>query len=236
MARGSGRNALVALGYAGWSAGQLENEIAQNAWLTAPCDERILFDTPYEQRWRAAGRLLGIDLHTSAPTRDMPDGGRARTCPAPQLILAFDFGTRRIGVAVGDTLRARRRGLSDAAILRAAARRGPRSTRSSPTCAVAAGRRPPLNMDGTPTALTAAARAFAAELGTRYPQPVALVDERLSSREAEAELRDARAAGLKRRRATHGDVDMTAAQDSAGTLVRGTRLPPKLSTMRDHDS
>ena len=59
--------ALVALGYAGWSAGQLENEIAQNAWLTAPCDERILFDTPYEQRWRAAGRLLGIDLATISP-------------------------------------------------------------------------------------------------------------------------------------------------------------------------
>jgi putative transcriptional regulator len=65
MAGGSGPDtALVALGYAGWSAGQLETELAQNAWLTAPCDERILFDTPYEQRWRAAGRLLGVDLAT----------------------------------------------------------------------------------------------------------------------------------------------------------------------------
>ena len=65
MARGSGpETALVALGYAGWSAGQLENELAQNAWLTVPCDERILFDTPYEHRWRAAGRLLGVDLTT----------------------------------------------------------------------------------------------------------------------------------------------------------------------------
>lgn len=65
MAQGSGPDtALVALGYAGWSAGQLETELAQNAWLTAPCDERILFDTPYEQRWRAAGRLLGVDLAT----------------------------------------------------------------------------------------------------------------------------------------------------------------------------
>jgi len=65
MARGSGPDtALVALGYAGWSAGQLETELGQNAWLTAPCDERILFDTPYEDRWRAAGRLLGIDLAT----------------------------------------------------------------------------------------------------------------------------------------------------------------------------
>jgi putative transcriptional regulator len=65
MARGSGpQTAIVALGYAGWGAGQLESELAQNAWLTVPCDERILFDTPYEQRWRAAGRLLGIDLAT----------------------------------------------------------------------------------------------------------------------------------------------------------------------------
>jgi putative transcriptional regulator len=68
MALGSGpQTALVALGYAGWGAGQLESELAQNAWLTAPCDERILFDTPYEQRWRAAGRLLGIDLAIMSP-------------------------------------------------------------------------------------------------------------------------------------------------------------------------
>jgi putative transcriptional regulator len=68
MAHGTGpETALVALGYAGWSAGQLESELIQNAWLTVPCDERILFDTPYEQRWRAAGRLLGIDLTTISP-------------------------------------------------------------------------------------------------------------------------------------------------------------------------
>jgi putative transcriptional regulator len=68
MARGGGPDtALVALGYAGWAAGQLESEIVQNAWLTVPCDERILFDTPYEQRWLAAGRLLGIDLATISP-------------------------------------------------------------------------------------------------------------------------------------------------------------------------
>lgn len=68
MARGSGpETALVALGYAGWSAGQLEQELAQNAWLTVPADERIIFDTPYEQRWLAAGRLLGIDLATISP-------------------------------------------------------------------------------------------------------------------------------------------------------------------------
>jgi len=68
MARGDGpQTTLVALGYAGWGAGQLESEIFQNAWLTVPCDERILFDTPYDQRWQAAGRLLGIDLATISP-------------------------------------------------------------------------------------------------------------------------------------------------------------------------
>jgi len=65
MAHGAGpQTALVALGYAGWVAGQLEDELAQNAWLTVPADERIIFDTPFERRWLAAGRLLGIDLAT----------------------------------------------------------------------------------------------------------------------------------------------------------------------------
>jgi putative transcriptional regulator len=68
MARGSGpETALVALGYAGWSGGQLEQELAQNAWLTVPADDRIIFDTPFDQRWHAAGRLLGIDLATISP-------------------------------------------------------------------------------------------------------------------------------------------------------------------------
>ncbi|MGD9843126.1 MAG: YqgE/AlgH family protein [Steroidobacteraceae bacterium] len=54
----------MALGYAGWEAGQLEAEMAQNAWLTVPFEERILFDTPFEQRWQAAAQLLGVNLST----------------------------------------------------------------------------------------------------------------------------------------------------------------------------
>jgi putative transcriptional regulator len=53
---------LVALGYAGWSAGQLEEELAANAWLTVPADSRIIFDTPLEQRVAAATSRLGIDM------------------------------------------------------------------------------------------------------------------------------------------------------------------------------
>jgi len=54
---------LMALGYAGWSAGQLEDELADNAWLTVAANNEILFATPYEKRLQAAGRLLGIDIH-----------------------------------------------------------------------------------------------------------------------------------------------------------------------------
>jgi putative transcriptional regulator len=63
MARGEGpAEAAMALGYAGWDAGQLEDELLQNSWLTAPCDDSIVFDVPFEQRWHAAARLLGVDL------------------------------------------------------------------------------------------------------------------------------------------------------------------------------
>jgi putative transcriptional regulator len=53
---------LVALGYAGWGAGQLERELADNAWLTCPASSDILFDVPYESRLNEAARSLGIDF------------------------------------------------------------------------------------------------------------------------------------------------------------------------------
>jgi len=63
VARGEGpRDVIVSLGYAGWSAGQLEQEIAQNAWLTVAADPEVLFETPVEARLPAAMRLLGIDF------------------------------------------------------------------------------------------------------------------------------------------------------------------------------
>lgn len=64
MAAGQGPDAaLVLLGYAGWEAGQLERELADNVWLTAPASLSILFDTPFEQRARAAAFQLGIDFN-----------------------------------------------------------------------------------------------------------------------------------------------------------------------------
>jgi putative transcriptional regulator len=63
MAQGVGpARAVVALGYAGWSDGQLESELQANAWLTVAADPSILFDTPLEARWEAAARLMGVDL------------------------------------------------------------------------------------------------------------------------------------------------------------------------------
>ena len=62
VANGSGpRRMLVSIGYAGWSPGQLEEEIARNGWLTVGADARVLFDLPIEERYTAAIRLLGID-------------------------------------------------------------------------------------------------------------------------------------------------------------------------------
>ncbi|MCY4237939.1 MAG: YqgE/AlgH family protein [Rhodospirillaceae bacterium] len=63
VALGSGpRNCLLALGYSGWGAGQLEQEIQQNGWLTAEADEALIFGAGTdEDRWRTAIQKLGID-------------------------------------------------------------------------------------------------------------------------------------------------------------------------------
>ncbi len=62
MAEGGGpKQAMLALGYAGWGPGQLEGELAQNGWLTAPAHPRIVFDLPNSAKWEAALGMLGID-------------------------------------------------------------------------------------------------------------------------------------------------------------------------------
>jgi putative transcriptional regulator len=53
---------LITLGYSGWNAGQLEEELAQNAWLTVPAESQIIFSVPPEERLTAAMQLLGIDF------------------------------------------------------------------------------------------------------------------------------------------------------------------------------
>lgn len=62
MAKGEGpRRALVALGYAGWGPGQLEDEIARNGWLTCDARPGLVFDTDDDQKWMQALHTLGID-------------------------------------------------------------------------------------------------------------------------------------------------------------------------------
>lgn len=55
------KNYIVALGYSGWTAGQLENELAENSWLTVEADPSVIFETPVQDRWYKAVQMLGVD-------------------------------------------------------------------------------------------------------------------------------------------------------------------------------
>ena len=68
MAAGEGPpHSLVALGYAGWEAGQLEAEMLANVWLNVSASNEIIFDAPYPERWALATRELGIDINQLSP-------------------------------------------------------------------------------------------------------------------------------------------------------------------------
>ena len=65
ISNGTGpQDVLVALGYAGWGSGQLENEMSNNAWLSGPADLNIVFSTAPGDRWRTAALLLGVDVES----------------------------------------------------------------------------------------------------------------------------------------------------------------------------
>lgn len=143
--------------------------------------------------------LKGMANPASPPTSDI------------KIILAFDFGTRRIGVAIGDTLTRTARPLK-ALQVRGSTPWVEIETLISELLPALAVVGVPYNMDGTETALTHAALKFGRELERLFHLPVAFVDERQSSRDAQAQLRTARAQGWKRRRVQHADVDMIAAK------------------------
>src|SRR5210317_2077166 len=68
LASGDGPDqSLVALGYAGWEPGQLENEMLANSWLNVPATPEIVFNIPFEDRWDSAARTLGIDIACMSP-------------------------------------------------------------------------------------------------------------------------------------------------------------------------
>ncbi len=127
------------------------------------------------------------------------------------IFLGFDFGARRIGVAVGDRLTGRARPLPAIvnnrepdwnAVEKLLREWGPKA------CVVGL----PLDLQGNDQSITAQARAFATQIHTRYQLPVHLCDERLSSRAADDELRNARADGRMKRRVRSGDRDGVAAR------------------------
>lgn len=64
LSEGAGPDRVfITLGYSGWSAGQLEDELGRNGWLTVEAEPTIIFDTPVEQRYDKALSLLGVDRH-----------------------------------------------------------------------------------------------------------------------------------------------------------------------------
>ena len=135
----------------------------------------------------------------------MPEAAR------PRVVLAFDFGLRRIGIASGDT------------ITRTAAPRGAVTMSDSGPDWIVLDRElkglapdllvvgAPYNDDGTPARLAPQATAFASDLARRYGLPVERIDERYTSTSATSLLREQRAAGLRRRRVQKADIDSAAA-------------------------
>jgi putative Holliday junction resolvase len=129
----------------------------------------------------------------------------------PQLVMAFDFGRRRIGVACGDTLSRTASPLTGIANTAA----GPRwdivdsLIRDWQPALLVVGL--PYNADGSESGMSQTVRGFANELGQRYALPVRLIDERYSSLEAETRLKSERESGLRKRRVAKADVDAAAA-------------------------
>ena len=128
----------------------------------------------------------------------------------PQVVLAFDFGLKRIGLASGESLTGSSAPLG--AVRNGAAPDWPAIDRR------VAALRParlvvgsPYNADGSPGALGEAATRFAQALGQRYSLPVARVDERYSSIDAAGRLKERRASGAHRRRLRREDIDSAAA-------------------------
>jgi len=143
----------------------------------------------------------------------MPEPAARTPSTAPELILAFDYGQRRIGLAVGDTLTRSARPDSvlqvptgdEAPVFDAIALqiKALRPARLIVGC--------PYHADGTDSAQSTRTRAFAAQLHSRFGLPVELVDERHSSQEASARLKELRRSGQRRRRLRKQDIDGGAA-------------------------
>ena len=139
----------------------------------------------------------------------------------PGAALAFDFGLRRIGVASGHSL-------TGAAAPLTTLSNGANGPDWQAIAALVGDYKPavlvvgnPYNADGSAGAMSAATTRFASELAARLRLPVERVDERFSSREANAELQQRRAAGTRRRRVQRADIDSVAAAIILERWLRG---------------
>lgn len=145
------------------------------------------------------------------------------TPDSARIALAFDFGLRRIGMAVGDTLT--RSATARGAV--AVTRQGPdwaaitRAVEAHAPHLLIVGT--PYNVDGGVNEMTGRARQFAAELAARFTLPVEQVDERYSSIEASHALRERRASGERRRRVSREDIDGAAAAVILRRWLEGER-------------
>ena len=131
--------------------------------------------------------------------------------PKGSIYLGFDYGAKRIGLAVGDAVTGSARPLPTVANGRQpdwdALAKALKEWRPA-ACIVGL----PVDLDGNDQAITTHARVFAEQLRSRYGVPVYLCDERLSSRAADDEIRNARADGRMNRRTRSGDRDGVAAR------------------------
>jgi putative Holliday junction resolvase len=141
---------------------------------------------------------------------------------APLTVLAFDFGLKRIGVAVGDSV-------TGTAAPRPAVGGGPdwgaitREVNAQQPGLLVVGS--PRSEDGSPSAMSNAAHRFALDLATRFSIPVREVDERYSSIEAGSALKESRMSGTRRRRVRKEDVDSAAAAILLERFFAGESLP-----------
>ena len=137
-----------------------------------------------------------------------------------QVVLAFDYGSRRIGVAVGQRTTGT---ASPAGVISVSGSVDwtavERCVREWSPARLLVGL--PYNMDGSETVLTGACRGFAAELERRFGLPVEFVDERLTSAAATADLREARRSGARSRRVRREDIDANSARLILETWLHG---------------
>jgi putative holliday junction resolvase len=147
----------------------------------------------------------------AAPAAPPAAVAAAANASAPGLVLAFDYGQRRIGVACGDTVSRTAAPLTTVSAGGAGAHWAVIDTlmRDWKPAIVVVGL--PYNVDGSESATTVAARGFAGEFAKRYGLPVRLVDERYSSLEAGTRLKASRESGRRKRRVAKSDIDAAAA-------------------------